>query len=296
MKMKKIFKFLPLLLLVFFACAKKTDQTPKKGFFWKLNINQKHIYFLGSSHLASENFYPLNSQIMSAFEKSDYLVVEVDIRKQNTIDIRKYIIESGTYSNEDTLTTKLPKKIYKNLLEEADKIGISEDFIKNKKPWLVSIILAMTKFTKLGFDKSLGVENYFFERLKKQKVLELESILFQLKILSSFNEEESLLMLKNTLIELKTMKKLIEKIEKNWKVGNAKALEQVIFKNFKKDKLKDAFDILFTKRNINMAKKIEQYFKDDKNYFIIVGAGHYIGDKGIISLLKAKGYDIPQIK
>ena len=35
-----------------------------------------------------------------------------------------------------------------------------------------------------------------------------------------------------------------------------------------------------------MAKKIEQFLKTGKTYFVVVGAAHIIGDKGILKLLE----------
>ena len=39
-----------------------------------------------------------------------------------------------------------------------------------------------------------------------------------------------------------------------------------------------------------MAEKIKTYLNDDSDYFIIVDAGHIIGDKGIIAILKNAGF------
>lgn len=45
-----------------------------------------------------------------------------------------------------------------------------------------------------------------------------------------------------------------------------------------------------------MEKKIEEYLKDTtKTYFIVAGAGHMIGPKGIVSLLTAKGFKVKQM-
>ena len=43
---------------------------------------------------------------------------------------------------------------------------------------------------------------------------------------------------------------------------------------------------LYTERNINMTEKIEKFLKKQGTYFVVVGAAHLIGKKGIIELLK----------
>ncbi|WP_225999808.1 TraB/GumN family protein [Paenibacillus sp. BJ-4] len=47
-------------------------------------------------------------------------------------------------------------------------------------------------------------------------------------------------------------------------------------------------------QNIGMADKIDGYLKNGKNeeYFIVVGAAHYLGEIGIVKLLEDKGYTV----
>ncbi len=44
-----------------------------------------------------------------------------------------------------------------------------------------------------------------------------------------------------------------------------------------------------------MVNKISHYLQDDKVYFVVIGIAHLLEDKGIIALLKNKGYTIEQL-
>ena len=39
-----------------------------------------------------------------------------------------------------------------------------------------------------------------------------------------------------------------------------------------------------------MTDKIKRFLKDDGTYFVIVGAGHLVGEKGIVNLLRNDRY------
>ena len=39
-----------------------------------------------------------------------------------------------------------------------------------------------------------------------------------------------------------------------------------------------------------MAEKIEEYLKTESTYFVVVGAAHLTGEKGIVALLREKGF------
>ena len=55
------------------------------------------------------------------------------------------------------------------------------------------------------------------------------------------------------------------------------------------------FKRLLDDRNKGMASKIEGYLKTKETYFVVVGAGHLVGDKGIIKMLKERGYSVEQL-
>ncbi len=62
--------------------------------------------------------------------------------------------------------------------------------------------------------------------------------------------------------------------------------------------IEDEFNKKFLdERNKNMAEKIQYYLnnEDGRNYFVVIGSAHLIGDTGIIKLLKEKGYNVRQI-
>jgi uncharacterized protein YbaP (TraB family) len=43
-----------------------------------------------------------------------------------------------------------------------------------------------------------------------------------------------------------------------------------------------------------MADKIDRYLTQNSVYFVVVGAGHLIGDQGIVKLLEKRGYKVTQ--
>ncbi len=59
-------------------------------------------------------------------------------------------------------------------------------------------------------------------------------------------------------------------------------------------RLMPVFDALFYRRNAAMAAKIEEYLKEKGRFFVVVGAGHLVGEKGIVELLKGKGFSVEQ--
>ena len=58
----------------------------------------------------------------------------------------------------------------------------------------------------------------------------------------------------------------------------------------------DYENISIYERNKGMAEKASEYIKDGKNYFFMVGALHFSGDKGVDDLLEDMGYKVERVK
>ncbi len=48
-------------------------------------------------------------------------------------------------------------------------------------------------------------------------------------------------------------------------------------------------------RNRKMISRIEGYLREKGTYFVVVGAGHLIGERGIVEALRKKGYPVEQL-
>jgi uncharacterized protein YbaP (TraB family) len=52
---------------------------------------------------------------------------------------------------------------------------------------------------------------------------------------------------------------------------------------------------LLDDRNVVMTGKMEEYLKGKDPIFVVVGAAHIVGDKGIAKQLRDKGYKVDQV-
>ena len=60
--------------------------------------------------------------------------------------------------------------------------------------------------------------------------------------------------------------------------------------------MKEFYYKLLDDRNVAMADKIDEMLQGDTDVFVVVGAGHFAGEMGIVSLLGEKGYKVEQVR
>jgi uncharacterized protein YbaP (TraB family) len=206
-------------------------------------------------------------------------------------------MDTAFYKGNDGLEKHVSRKTFNLIKVETARAGLPMELIYNQKPWFLGLTLESVELMKSGYDPNYGIDKYFLSKAgENKKISELESLDYQIDLLAGLNDEEQELFLLYTLRELKILVKEVDKLVDAWKSGAVDKMESAITKSLAEDRrFYTIYDKLIYKRNRNMTQKIEGYLKTNGTYFVVVGAAHLLGDKGIIQLLKDRGYSVEQL-
>lgn len=297
---KAIIRFLSFFFILFLLNAsvylRNAHSANQKNFLWKVQSKTGTVYALGSVHFMKKEIYPLNKKIEDVFEKSNILAVEANIDDIGQIDIQK-LIGSAFYPEDETLGKHVSRETYELIRKEFGGFGIPLELINKQRPWFLALTLTSLELVKLGFDPNYGIDKYFLTKAAgKKKILELESLDYQINLFSGFSDIEQELFLLHTLKELNIIKQDADNLISAWTSGDVKGLESIMTKSAAEDrKMSFIYEKLIYERNRNMASRIEEFLRTKETYFVVVGAGHLVGGKGIIEILKNKGYSVEQM-
>lgn len=268
-------------------------QTGGRGFMWEVESNGNTVYLVGSMHIADDSFYPLRKEFEEAFAEADYLGVEIDISKAADEAQQKLILDLGSYQDGTTLKDHVSSETYTKLGDILKKNGLEPNALDAFKPWVAESTLASLKSTTAGYEASAGVDLYFIQKAIERKlpIIELESYESQLGMFNDFSKELQEETLKATLDNFDVLDDSVNQMAEMWKTGNDEQLLELTNSFSDNEEYNKA---MLIDRNIGMADKIDGYLKSDKKeeYFIVVGAAHYLGEHGIVKLLEDKGYTV----
>jgi uncharacterized protein YbaP (TraB family) len=103
-------------------------------------------------------------------------------------------------------------------------------------------------------------------------------------------------MLLHTLNELSKGAEAFNALADAWKKGDVEAVDILVRQGFDAGPTGTSlYKKLLTDRNEAMAERLAEFGKDGRVYFVVLGAGHLGGEKGVIKLLEAKGYKLSQL-
>lgn len=285
-----------LFLFVLSINVQKVIPSDSKSFLWRVQSKTNTVYLLGSIHLFKKELYPLNQKIEEAFDQSDFLVVEANVKDARQIDLQP-LVEKAIYPDDDTLEKHISKDTFELIRKRAEALGIPLELINKQKPWFLSLMFSSVELLRLGFDPNYGIDKYFLSKAAgKKRIIELESLDYQINLLSNFNDRQQELFLLLSLKDLNTQNQEVETLLQAWTSGDTKGLEKIMTRSVTEDsRLSSIYEILIYDRNEKMASKIEDFLKTKETHFVIVGAGHLVGGKGIVEILRTKGYLAEQI-
>jgi uncharacterized protein YbaP (TraB family) len=269
----------------------------EKSFLWKVESDKGNGYLLGSIHLLKKEHYPLRQVIEDAFADSDTMLVEADISDPETMKLGMQLIQKGTYRADETLKDNISEKTYRLAREKLKKMGFDIEHYKKFKPWMAALTILNFQLLKLGFDPQYGIDMYFMKKAAgKKEIMELEGIEFQLKLFENFSNEESEKFFLSSVLEADQLGKEMDRMIKSWVNGDVETLAGLLRENVDKfPELKDLYEKMIDGRHVGMVDKIVNYLGQGKKCFVVVGAAHMVGKKGIVQLLKDKGYTVTQL-
>jgi uncharacterized protein YbaP (TraB family) len=162
------------------------------------------------------------------------------------------------------------------------------------KIWMAAITSTVIPMLKTGSDPNLGIDKHFMESVKApQRIEQLETIESQLELLDSGTDAEQDQFLADSLKHAPQILEITGRMQKAFFDGDAAEMQKLI------EESKTGSDAMTKKlvddRNVVMTGSIERYLKGKEQVFVVVGAAHVVGPKGIVQLLRDHKYKVEQL-
>jgi len=291
-----LFVFLAATILV---AAGPLQAGEKPIFMWQVKSKTATVSLVGSIHVGKPEFFPLAEPFETVFADVPVLAVEVDmtdpanLQKSGVLIMQKGMLPGGT-TLEDRLSPEIWKRMQKYAAESDMNLGMYTKF----KPGLVAMVMVLEEYKKQGFDPELGIDMHFLEAAKEQgkEIRELESIEAQLDLFFSIDDQLDDILMVEFLDQMDEIAVMTEEMVRLWKTGDVDGLDKFLQDQMGEDPaMAEFYRTLLDDRNVGMADKIDEWLEADTDIYVVVGAGHFSGPMGILSLLEEKGYKVEQM-
>lgn len=272
------------------------DARATKGLFWRAEVGSSTFHLLGSVHVARPELYPLDERIEAAFADSDVLVLELSLDSAAQFGAARRMMELGRLEPGQRLPDVVEPETWQLLERALGERGQSLFGLRGFRPWFVALTLTTQALERQGFSAENGIDEHFRRAAvrDKKRIEALETVDAQLALFTGLTPRAEEQLLRQTLEELDQYGAELDAAFQLWSAGDARELDRLMLAPMQQD-YPDLFERLFVARNRAMTEGLVALSRTPGRYFVVVGAGHLVGDAGIIAMLSARGITSRQL-
>ncbi len=259
---------------------------------WKLTGKGiQPSYLFGTMHLLCAEDVVLSKNLLSIMQQVDKIYFELDM--DNISELMGGAMNMGMKNGvklKDLLTPEQYEKVKVFFVKQKSMLPFS--MMENFKPLLMaSTIMESEMPCKGGIS---GIEMKMMEvnkanKVNKKEILGLETTAAQLAIFDTIPYSEQAKMLLQYVDSLPNTKSETANLVAAYKEQNIKNITALINKS--EPGLENYMDVMLTNRNKNWVAQLQTICKT-KTIIAAVGAGHLVGNEGLLNLLKKAGYTL----
>jgi len=265
------------------AVSAETDKPP----FYQVQWQGKSAYLLGSIHIGRADFYPLPTQIETALGKAKGLVVEVDMNKADSNALLRQYGRADKTKGLDWQSRD--KQTVESMTPYCAATANVCQSIQSFAPWLQATQVNLIRYNNLGYSTDYGVDMQLIARHAALPVYQLETAESQFQLLASFDSQAQWSMVREAISTSDT--DLLSLIAA-WRSGNEAELDSIMQEQMGGEGDTEMLEKILWRRNHVMADGIIKLMGSTdvaSPLFVVVGAGHVVGDKSVVQLLERAG-------
>jgi uncharacterized protein YbaP (TraB family) len=263
---------------------------------WQVRDDQQNVVYLGGTiHLLRESDYPLPQAFQSIYQRSDTLVLETDLDVAATPEGQQLLARLMTASESERVEQVLSVRTRLRLKQMLEGYGARWSDLKSYKVSMLVIVLNVAEMRRLGMTAE-GVDAHFHAQAQRDNkpVMSLETFEQQVTFLSRLgqgNEENFVTM---SLQELDQTDAVMREMVASWKIGDVAALRRSLLEEMQRD-YPAMYQQLLVARNQQWLPQLETLFQKPGTELVLVGVGHMLGEQGLLSLLRQRGYQVEPV-
>lgn len=295
MTLMKATIFLPF-LLIFQCCRSQPSvslptQSGSNTLLWEITGKglKQPSYLFGTFHMMCKDDIKFSDNLLTALKNSEEVYFEMDLDDvANTLGAMMFMNMKDGKTLKDLYTEAEYKKL-EVFFKDSLRTNLSM-FQKMKPSFLEAFI-----YPKMLSCKNMsGVEQELLKEAGKTKkeIRGFETIAFQASVFDSIPYPSQAKSLLNSIDSISNYKVFFEKMVKVYLSQETSKLEAML--SDKAFGMQDGLEMLLDKRNINWVAQLKTILPKT-NIFMAVGAGHLVGEKGVIELLRKEGYKLRPI-
>jgi len=288
------FTIIVCLSVFFFSCKAQPKQaalvtnTDNNTLLWEISGNglRQNSYLFGTFHLMCKGDILISNQLKTAVSNAAKVYMELDM--DDPAMLMGGLLMMNMKGGKKLKDLYTEDEYVKLAAFFKDSLHTPLGFMENTKPYFLVAML----YPKMMPCKTVsGVEEELMKIAKTQQkeIKGLETMEFQAAVFDSIPYQEQARELLKSIDSMYVYAKYFDSMVNVYKNQQLAAMQELFNKS--EFGMEEHQDILLDDRNKKWVIQLKSIMKKEP-VFVAVGAGHLVGDMGLINLLKKEGYTL----
>ncbi|MBY0563398.1 MAG: TraB/GumN family protein [Hyphomonadaceae bacterium] len=255
------------------------------------------MYLFGTLHLRRPGAPWGGARAQAGIAEAEEIWTEMPISPETDAQIQQLAMQYGRAASDRPLSSYLSADENARLAAALQALGVPPNAFDGLRPWLAAVTLALLPSVRAGFDPAAGADRQIdaFGDANGKHMRAFETAEQQLGMLAGFSDDVQRQMLIESIDEAAKGSQQIERMAAAWETGDLATLEQMVVTDMRAE-YPAVYEVLLADRNDAWVTVLRQELAGSGVDFIAVGAGHMLGEDGLIAQLRAAGYTVERVE
>jgi uncharacterized protein YbaP (TraB family) len=249
----------------------------------------------GSVHVARDAAWELPRSIQQELSRAELLVLEIDLSKTTDAEMLQIMLGLGVMPPGKHLRQVVSRETWQLLSQRTAEQGLPLEALDALKPWVVALQFVSLSLVDAGFQAEHGVERGLVSTTQQLPIRGLETPYEQLSIFDNLPYPVQDRMLLEARRPSEDQAPELDALLDAWRRGDARAMEAILFQDRDDPQLARFYEETYDRRNLRMAESLDEILSEGQRAFVVVGAGHQDGRRGLPSVLREAGNRVRQV-
>lgn len=273
-----------------------TTEGIERSLLWEVDGPGGPVWLMGTIHVGVDlgDWDDVPPELRNTIEHAELAVFEIDLEQ----GLDNEAMSAMFYQDEQTLTDFLDDEQWEQLVELSEFPESQLEFVR---PWVIMVNLTMDSQLDQETQSAPGVDRSLRGHIEQRDI--------DIDALETASEQALLL------DELLGVPELVEMLQElrdggtpsidgtdtnlpemiaTYRTGDAEALREMTISEEWQQERPEMYEGFIVERNHNWLPAIEAHLERG-NVLVAVGAGHVLGEDGLLELLEERGYDIRRL-
>jgi uncharacterized protein YbaP (TraB family) len=255
------------------------------------------LYLFGTVHVRPAGEDWGDGAVRSAIDASEDVWTEIEISPQADAQAQALMRRMSAAPTGRPLSSWLAAEDRTRYAALMQRLGVPASYLEAMQPWAAGLTLTLIPLMQAGYDPESGVDRAVdaYAEAQGKRMRTFETIEEQIGFLAGLSPQLQRQILLEAIDEAEMGPRLLAELTRAWERGDVELIDRLVVEDTRDD-YPELYEVLFRRRNAAWIETLMGELAGAGVDFVAVGAGHLVGEDGLVAQLQARGVVVERVE